>query len=551
MNLTALIANSLWLGSSFPGFLRFRRALHRPQEAQIKLLLRCLSENATTAYGKAHDFDSIRNYQDFAQKVPLVDYDDLEPWISRIKTGETAVLTQDRVTHLIPTSGSTGGRKLIPFTQTLQQEFNQAIGPWISDLYFKCPTIGLGSSYWSVTPLASSLETESPVVPIGFEDDSSYLGGSRKRLVNALMAVPPELRLVDDIAAFRYVTLLCLIRQPDLRLISVWHPSFLTLLLDSLKTNWIDLVNDVRKGSCKYASKIPAPIIASLTPCPKRARQLKDANPNHPRSIWPHLQVISCWGDGHASGPANDLGQRFPGVSVQPKGLLATEAFVTFPFRGFCPLAICSHFFEFIDDQGRIHLAHELVQDAEYEVVVTTGGGLYRYRLNDRIKVSGFLAATPSFKFLGRNGNCSDRVGEKLSEAFVGRAIQEATVSLPESPRFALLAPEAADNGFRYTLFIEGKVDEGLAHRLDQALKQNPHYLYCRKLGQLQSPGVFEIAGAGFEIFASHEMLRGKRLGDIKPCPLSIQTDWAKRFQSKANEIAPSRASGTDGRLDI
>jgi hypothetical protein len=101
--------------------------------------------------------------------------------------------------------------------------------------------------------------------------------------------------------------------------------------------------------------------------------------------------------------------------------------------------------------------------------VVTTGGGLYRYRLKDRVKVTGFLGATPSLKFLGKNGNYSDRVGEKLSEAFVGRAIQEATSLLSEPPRFALLAPEAVGDGFRYTLFIEGTVDEGLAQRLDQA----------------------------------------------------------------------------------
>ena len=56
------------------------------------------------------------------------------------------------------------------------------------------------------------------------------------------MAVPDELRLVKDMEVFRYVTLLCLLRQRELRLISVWHPSFLTLLVDALSTNWQELL---------------------------------------------------------------------------------------------------------------------------------------------------------------------------------------------------------------------------------------------------------------------------------------------------------------------
>ena len=523
--------------------MRFQRALHNPEGAQKRLLRRYLSQNADTSFGKAHGFGKIQTYQDFAQRVPLMDYDNLQPWIARVAKGEYSVLTRDPVTHLIPTSGSTGGRKLIPFTAGLQSEFNAAIGPWISDLLLRYPTIGLGNSYWSVTPMVQALEHEFSVVPIGFDEDSSYLGGRKKRIVNALMAVPSELRLIGDIEKFRYVTLLCLIRQPELRLISIWHPSFLMLLLDALASNWSDLINDVHEGGCKYGGMIPPAIAATFLPWPKRANQLSHAVPTDPKAIWPHLQIISCWGDAHASGAVSELERRFPGIKVQPKGLLATEAFVTLPFRGLCPLAICSHFFEFIDDKGGVHLAHELVEDAEYEVVITTGGGLYRYRLGDLVKVTGCLSSTPSLKFLGRNGNHSDRFGEKLSEAFVGGAIQRSISSLAIPPRFAMLAPEAAADGVRYTLFMEGEADEGLAERLDKELKQNPHYLYCRELGQLQAPRIFLIADAGFETFASHEMSQGKRLGDIKPSPLSSQTGWSKRFQMNTNEMSQAYQS--------
>src|SRR5260221_8083388 len=99
-----------------------------------------------------------------------------------------------------------------------------------------------------------------------------------------------------------------------------------------------------------------------------------------------------------------------------------------------------------------------------------------------------------------------------------------------------MLEPEMTSDGVRYSLFIEGQANDGLAERLDAALKQNPHYLYCRKLGQLQAPRALEITGAGFETYAAREMLRGRRLGDIKPSPLSPHTDWAEHFQTKSNE---------------
>jgi hypothetical protein len=73
------------------------------------------------------------------------------------------------------------------------------------------------------------------------------------------------------------------------------------------------------------------------------------------------LALISCWADAHATGPARGLRARLPDVEFQPKGLLATEAFVTIPFRGAWPVAIRSHFFEFLEEDGSLKLADELL----------------------------------------------------------------------------------------------------------------------------------------------------------------------------------------------
>src|SRR6266581_3137541 len=124
MNLPATIANSLWFGSSLSSLTKFELALRQPARTQQKLLRGLLSRNADCACGRAHDFASIRSYEEFVSRVPLMNGDDLGPWIERIRCGETRGLTSEPVTHLIPTSGSTGARKLIPYTAGLQREFH-------------------------------------------------------------------------------------------------------------------------------------------------------------------------------------------------------------------------------------------------------------------------------------------------------------------------------------------------------------------------------------------------------------------------------------------
>jgi hypothetical protein len=346
------------------------------------------------------------------------------------------------------------------------------------------------------------------------------------------MAVPAELRQVSDMEQFRYLTLLCLLRQHDLRLISIWHPSFLSLLLDALPTCWESLLRDIEHGTCRYSGSFPLTFLQVLKrhPMPRRARQLREADRTKPETIWPHLRIISCWGDGHAKFAKAELESRFPSTFIQSKGLIATECVVTIPLSRSCPLAVNSHFFEFIDEQGRICLAHDLKISKIYEVVVTTGGGFWRYRLQDQVEATGFVGNTPSLRFMGRVGNVSDRFGEKLSEHFVAQAIQEAIGAMP-SLQFVVLAPDEDRSGCRYTLYFEGDITNEIAARLDTLLCRNPHYAWCRKTGQLKPLRLFRINDSGYKTFVGRERLRGKRIGEIKPCCIAKESGWSSHFQ--------------------
>lgn len=532
----AAFAHGAWLAASLPAWRRFRRALPHPAETQRQLLQRTVTANATSAYGQAHHFDQIRDYADFRARVPIVDYDNLAPWIERLTRGQQGILTSAPVTRLVPTSGSTSGRKLIPFTTGLQQEFTAAVAPWIVDLFSQHPAAIGGVAYWSISPaLPPSSNDPKSAIPIGFDDDSAYLGRIQQRLAATTFAVPSVLRHVADHKCARYLTLLSLLRARELRLVSVWHPSFFALLLDALPVWWEELLADLADGSCRRAAGLPASIRAAfddVTPQPGRANSLRRAGPSDVSALWPRLCVVSCWGDGQAGLAIADLRRRLPHLAVQSKGLLATEACVSIPFAGRHPLAVTSHFFEFEDTRGNIHLVDALRPGQTYSVIVTTGGGLWRYRLGDLVEVDGFVGATPSLRFLGRGASVSDLRGEKLAEAFVTQAIAAACAASACAPAFALLAPEQNGGAPRYALFVEGPTPAELLGKLETELRRNPHYAYCRDLGQLGPLHCRPVARGAYRVFTEALMAGGKRLGDIKPQSLSMHTDWEIRFRA-------------------
>jgi GH3 auxin-responsive promoter len=137
--LTASLANAAWWAACAPAAAAFEAALADPRRAQERVLAQLLRRNARTAYGRDHGFDSIRSPEQFARRVPPCDYDAIAPWVERIRRGEPNVLTAEPVRRLVPTSGSTAARKLIPYTASMQAELNRAIGPWIFDLYSRHP----------------------------------------------------------------------------------------------------------------------------------------------------------------------------------------------------------------------------------------------------------------------------------------------------------------------------------------------------------------------------------------------------------------------------
>ena len=70
-----------------------------------------------TLFGREHDFENIRSVKEFQDKVPIADYEDLKPYIERVKKGQANILWTETPEYFAKTSGTTSGSKYIPISK--------------------------------------------------------------------------------------------------------------------------------------------------------------------------------------------------------------------------------------------------------------------------------------------------------------------------------------------------------------------------------------------------------------------------------------------------
>jgi len=522
----AYLVNTLWWLSCRRSQHAFKRSVRQVEATQSQVLRQIISDNQDSEYGCQHHFKKIRHVDDFRELVPTGDYEMFEPWINRICRGQIGVLTTEPVQLLEPTSGSVAGRRLIPYTESLKRQFQAGINPWIANLFSARHALRHGRAYWLVSPPFEQQRTVGGL-EIGFADDTQYLGLIGRMAAGRVMAISPGTMNGIRAEDAPYQTLLRLLVVSDLALISVWSPTFLTNLIRMLESSQDRLVRDLRMlVSKKVVDRI------------ERILQSDDGISDKLANLWPQLGLISCWADSSAAHCVHEITDFFPCVEIQAKGLISTEAFVSLPILGQLgsALSICSHFFEFqaaSTSSNDTLLAHELSIGTRYRVIVTTGGGLYRYQTHDVIEVVGFLEQCPLIRFCGRANKTSDLVGEKLTEVFVESAIDRMAKQLSIVPVFAMLVPHRNPPGYRLLIELNGESKKPsastIAATLESLLLENPWYNHAIQVGQLSRlRTTLDESNSGLQWDTYEEMClkSGIRRGDIKPTSLETRFDW-------------------------
>lgn len=448
---------------------RFLKSLKNPKEAQLRL-----KKDLETEYLKSGRYK--KNPIPF-KDLMVQDYNEVVDGYYLEEVCPSPIMTT------VTTSGSSGVKKVIPYSKGLLNSFRSMFLLWAHDILKYC-TFNSFKFYFAISPQFSDTGD-------GLEDDSEYLGEGLSFLLKPFFVQLDGVKKIKDSDEFLMSLGLRLVSERDLEIISIWSPTFLLSLIDYIQRNESSFLSHLSKGVYKNITF--------------KAINLSSTSSEE---LFPSLKFVSAWGSASAKRSFDQLRKRFPDtVILQKKGLLATEAPMTIPFMGYeggVPL-IHDVYFEFLCQEGKILYLDELKEEQEYELIISQKGGLYRYPMKDLVKVVGFIEKTPLLEFLGRSSQVSDLVGEKLHESEVYQALTENAVSLIASPKKQC-----------YYLLVEESFNENEVERIERSLCQNPHYLNARKLQQLPSLKIVKSEHPQKVLKEFHVQTLGINGGDVK-----------------------------------
>ena len=106
----------------------------------------------------------------------------------------------------------------------------------------------------------------------------------------------------------------------------------------------------------------------------------------------------------------------------------------------------------------------------DYYVIITTDAGLYRYAMNDIVRVTGHFEQTPTLRFVQKGKGVTSITGEKLYEGQVIEAVNGALEALDLSASFFVALAECEESRYRLLVELPAGDSDALAARVDHHL---------------------------------------------------------------------------------
>lgn len=412
---------------------------------QDAVLRRLLSEAAGTEWGKAHQYAGIRSYEDYRRLVPVQTYDDVKPYIERMRHGESDVLWKGQVRWYAKSSGTTNDKsKFIPVSPDGLKRIHYAGGTDCVASYlrnnpdsrfFSGKGLILGGSHAPNYNLKDSL--------VG--DLSAILIQNVNPLVNLIRVPKKEIALLSDFEVKRDRIARSTIGKNVTNLSGVpsWMLSVLRRVLeltgkDSLEQVWPNLEVFFHGG-------------VAFAPYREQYRQLIHSDRMH------YVETYNA-------------SEGFFGVQTDP-----TDASMTL-------MVDYDVFYEFIpmDEFGKADPTVVPLEGVEtgknYAMLISTSCGLWRYLIGDTVR---FTRKDPyRFVITGRTKHFINAFGEELIVDNAEKGLEVACAGTGAQIADYTAAPVFMDSDAkcRHQWLIEFAVlpdsTERFARILDRALQQ-------------------------------------------------------------------------------
>ncbi|NBO91880.1 MAG: auxin-responsive protein [Planctomycetia bacterium] len=532
---------------------RFEAATHNPRAIQEALLADILRHQADTGFGRDNRFASMRTVADYRRVLPVRGYEAIEPYIERVRKGDTkALLNEHRIHMFALTSGTTATRKYIPVTDRYLEDYKRSWNIWGLKIFLDHPHLKLRP----IVQMAGDddeIRTEAGI-PCGAV--TGLTAKMQKSIVRLFYCIPAALARVHDAQA-KYYAALRLSMPRDVSMLVAANPSTMLNLARSGDMHKERLIRDIRDGTLSgfdYPREFMEAARRRLRKDPVAAKRLEEIATRtgtlYPKDYWTNGFLLGNWTGGSVGAYLRHYPRYFGENIVRDVGLIASEGRMTIPFTDHSPagvLDVTTHYFEFIPEaegdspQPTVLGAHELLEGGRYFILLTTAYGLYRYHIHDLVRCTGFHNGTPLIEFLSKGANFSNLTGEKISEYQITQSVASVLRDIDATLGTYSVAPVWPDNDSVtpwYGLFVEPgdeSVAEQLAPRLDAKLRaMNIEYDAKRESQRLGSLRVHPVV-AGFWMRWDAERLRrnGGTLEQYKhPC-LIADLEFARKVPGR------------------
>jgi sterol desaturase/sphingolipid hydroxylase (fatty acid hydroxylase superfamily) len=519
-------------------------ATRDPMRAQRRVLAKILRQNRATTFGRRYGFDAIHDYAGFAQRVPVSEYEALRPLVdAEIERGENALTAQEPARYA-RTSGTTGRPKDIPLTSSHLEALQRIHALAVAFQYRACPSAFEGGILDVVSPAYEGVLANGK--PFG-SASGLVAGNTPGRVLDKFVVPSPVLTITDS--RVKYLLILRLaIARPDVTYLGAANPATLLTLIKLFRQHQSELTKDLREGAFFLSDKVPVSVLAAIGPCLHasvgRANELAQlqagANPPRLADLFPELRAVVTWTCGSAGMATDALRRELASrTRILELGYVASEfrGTVSFGLRAGSGLpTLDTHFFEFVEREKWDRAEPEFLtleqirKGFDYYIIVTTPSGLYRYFINDLVRVRGFLHKTPLLEFRQKGKGVTDITGEKLYETQLLMAVREALAGMGQAARFVMML---ADEEMRsYRLYVEPEAGARpsavkLANAVDARLGQlNVEYRAKRESDRLGMLKARWLAAGTAEAYRQHCVTQGQREGQFKVVALGYRKNF-------------------------
>jgi hypothetical protein len=353
-----------------------------PHDVQQEWFKKLINTAKYTEWGIQYDYSGIKSYEDFKERVPINTYDDMKPYIDRLRKGEQNLLWNTNIKWFAKSSGTTNDKsKFIPVSQEALEECHYKAGKDMLSLYFNnFPNTGF------------------------FDGRGIAIGGSHK---------------ISEINNSSYY-------DGDLSAIIIQNLPFWAEFARvpkrkvALMDEWESKIEMMAEGTIPHnvtsLSGVPSWMLLLLK------RVLEKTGKDNILDVWPNMEV-------YFHGGVNFLPYQEQFNKLIPSSGMnymetynASEGFFGLQDRSgrddMLLMLDYGIYYEFIPlsevgkDNPKTLKLDEVVTGTSYAMVISTNGGLWRYMIGDTVL---FTTTEPyRIKITGRTKNFINAFGEEL-----------------------------------------------------------------------------------------------------------------------------------------